>query len=286
LRLKWLEEELSAHYRINFADLPTGTSLTTILSASQSPFALPTRSPNPGPIISQNSRQGTTTPSSADRGQSYHSDEALSTTHENSSAEACFAAYIASFGRSFVVLPQPSTTGSTPHNPSERKVQALTSSDRRFLLQMYLKWVNSMYPLYEPTDFDERFLPLCNQFELAVNLDPGQRLALVLFYLVLANGAAYSKQAVTSQDLEERALHAQYERSIASGGISMNTIYEAAIEVLESLEALPNPTIPVIQVILLLLMYGSLQPSGNRQWQLAGMAIRVCSLAHTCFYRC
>lgn len=142
---------------------------------------------------------------------------------------------------------------------------------------MFLKWVHSVYPLFHPQYFHEQLNSLCTQLQTE-DLTSDQKVNLALYYLLLANGAVHVKQAATSQDPEERALHSNYEKAATTNGISAGILYEYGLELLGSTTSLECPSIPAIQVILLILIYASLQPSGNRQWQLSGIAMRVCLL--------
>jgi hypothetical protein len=262
--LKWLEQELNRHYDIRVEDIQTGTSLSTTLpAASMAPETLSTLLAG-DLVISNPSLERCSGAGSSNESQHYQQ-------RDSRSVNFCFSAYVASFGYSF--LPPPASV-TAPRTRNEAIVKNLTELDRHFLLTLFQRWVQSVHPLFHPDYINERFLPFCNQFQPEAST-PDQRVDLVLYYLSLANGAAYVKQAATSQDAEERAWFVKYEKSAGAKGLSANMLYEYSLELLSSTTSLECPSIPAIQSILLILMYASLQPSGNRQWQLSGIAIRV-----------
>jgi hypothetical protein len=99
-----------------------------------------------------------------------------------------------------------------------------------------------------------------------------QRLSLTTYYLVLALGVIH----VSSKHPEnEQQSFRDYQNSNFSGGLSSEALFIKALETMNFSSQTLQPSIPMIQIVLLICIYGSYKPSGNRQWQLAGIAIRV-----------
>jgi hypothetical protein len=117
-------------------------------------------------------------------------------------------------------------------------------------------------------------MPLEESISLAEK-DDSEKAHLIMYYLVLALGAIH---ATPVEDISaQQAGYLEYKELFSSKKISPDILFMEALELLDSMTmVLTLPLrIHIIQILLLICIYGGYKPSGNRQWQLAGIAIRV-----------
>jgi hypothetical protein len=209
------------------------------------------------------------------------------------SSGSFFAKYASNFARSLLSedakrvsqvgsqQPHPSSIGERSHLPAIEtgvgKMRHLTPRMSRYLLSCYSKWVQSMFPLLDQSYTKVVLEPLStNQTQQEDITAPGyesQRVIMIIYLLVLALGAVH----VTSHDhdTEEQACYLEYQDAYSSKKLSPDLFFVEALNNLDSMSQVMQPSIPLIQIILLICIYGGYKPSGNRQWQLSGIAIRV-----------
>jgi hypothetical protein len=101
----------------------------------------------------------------------------------------------------------------------------------------------------------------------------GQEIIVIIYLLVLALGAVHVTPH--ERDSEAQACYLEYQDSVSSKKLSPDSLFVEALDILDTICPAMPPSIPLIQIILLICIYGGYKPSGNRQWQLSGIAIRV-----------
>ena len=111
------------------------------------------------------------------------------------------------------------------------------------------------------------------QDDLAAPDNETQRVIMIIYLLVLALGAVHVTPP--DHDSEELAGYLEYQEASSSKKLSPDLFFIEAINRLDTMTHIMQPSIPLIQIILLICIYGGYKPSGNRQWQLSGIAIRV-----------
>jgi hypothetical protein len=209
------------------------------------------------------------------------------------SSGSFFAKYASNFARSFLSedSKRVSQTGSQPLNVSstgERlhlpavetgtdPMRHLTSRMSRFLLNCYSKWVQPMFPLldqsYTKVVLEPFSTNLNEQDDITAPGHESQRVIMIIYLLVLALGAVHVTPH--DHDSEEQACYIEYHDAFSSKKLSPDMFFVEALNHLDSMSQVMQPSIPLIQIILLICIYGGYKPSGNRQWQLSGIAIRV-----------
>lgn len=166
-------------------------------------------------------------------------------------------------------LPATETGTNTMHNLSPRM--------SKYLLDCYLKWVQPMFPLFDQSYTKVVLEPFSmneSQHEdITATGHESQRVIMIIYLLVLALGAVH----VTSQDhdSEEQSCYLEYQDAFSSKKLSPDLLFVEALNHLDNVSQVMQPSIPLIQIVLLICIYGGYKPSGNRQWQLSGIAIRV-----------
>lgn len=209
------------------------------------------------------------------------------------SSGSFFAKYASNFARSFLSddAKKTSQVGSQPANmaptgerfyaptiePSADASRYLTPQLSKYLLSCYSKWVQPMFALLDQSYVQIVLEPLSTNQNLRDDLkSPGhdsQRVIMIIYLLVLALGAVHVTPH--EQNSEEQACYLEYQDSLSSKKLSPDSLFVEALDILDLMCPMMPPSIPLIQIILLICIYGGYKPSGNRQWQLSGIAIRV-----------
>jgi hypothetical protein len=312
-RLAWLEDGISRHLNIDIRLVKTGTNLGSYFpqpGLRQSAFGSTSDRGNSEPL---NDYEQDDFPECSARptGESSREDSVdvapdislltLNATGETRylgpSSGSFFAKYASDFARTF--LPE----NMEGHSPSEilstscrrageslltsalsteRISQILTQPISKYLMHCYFKWVHPLFPvLHAP--FRRIVLeplstaPLEQSIALA-DKDDGEKAHLIMYYLVLALGAIHATSV--DGDSEQEAGYLEYQEMLSSKKLSPDSLFLEALELLDSMAmVLTLPLrIHIIQILLLICIYGGYKPSGNRHWQLAGIAIRVIPL--------
>ena len=151
----------------------------------------------------------------------------------------------------------------------------LTPQVCALLFHRFTTWVHFVYPLYTGSYASKVLQPLfethgtLQALEVQeTSLSRGSRL--IIFYLIMALGAVHVDQT----DPGDGSAYTEYQKATFSG-LSPDAIYKRAHDSLDSISGLLKPSITMIQILLLVSLYGTCRPSGNGQWQLAGLAMRV-----------
>jgi hypothetical protein len=208
------------------------------------------------------------------------------------SSGSFFAKYASNFARSFLSedatrvsqsatqIPHASSTGDhmqiPPGDAGADPMRNLTPKISKYLLGCYSKWVQPMFPLLDQSYTKvvlEPFMSQHQQDNLMASGHDTQKIIMIIYLLVLALGAVH----VTPQehDGEELGGYLEYQEASSSKKLSPDLFFVEAINRLDIMHHTMQPSIPLIQIILLICIYGGYKPSGNRQWQLSGIAIRV-----------
>ena len=142
-----------------------------------------------------------------------------------------------------------------------------------------------MFPLLDQSYTKVVLEPLStnqNQEDATAPDHENQRVIMIIYLLVLALGAVHVTPH--DHDTEEQACYLEYQDAYSSRKLSPDLFFVEALNHLDSMSQVMQPSIPLIQIILLICIYGGYKPSGNRQWQLSGIAIRV-NYYSTFFYQ-
>jgi hypothetical protein len=299
-RLTWLEDGLSRQFGVNMRSIKTGDNLGEHLTGS---------SPTPGSHASMightpsDDSQMKTVPNE-DNSEDFFMEVApdisllaLNATGElrylGPSSGSFFAKYASNFARSLLLEdtkrvsqagsqpPNPSTIGERLHLPAidtgADTMRYLTPRMSRYLLNCYLNWVQPMFPLLDQSYTKVVLEPFStNQNQQDDITAPGhesQRLIMIIYLLVLALGAVHVTPH--DHDTEEQACYLEYQDAFSSKKLSPDLFFVEALNHLDLISQVMQPSIPLIQIILLVCIYGGYKPSGNRQWKLSGIAIRV-----------
>jgi len=217
------------------------------------------------------------------------------------SSGSFFAKYASNFARSLLSedakrvsqagsqQPHQSSIGERSHLPAIEtgadKIRHLSPRMSRYLLNCYSKWVHSMFPLLDQSYTKVVLEPLStnqNQEDATAPDHENQRVIMIIYLLVLALGAVHVTPH--DHDTEEQACYLEYQDAYSSRKLSPDLFFVEALNHLDSMSQVMQPSIPLIQIILLICIYGGYKPSGNRQWQLSGIAIRV-NYYSTFFYQ-
>lgn len=158
-----------------------------------------------------------------------------------------------------------------------QKVEAILKRHMiEYLLGAYFDWVHPLVPILSSA-FREQVLERLsreNDQEQQQAWDtPTERVSLVIYYLVLALGAIHSNSHVKC--VGNHVGYLEFQHALSTASISIDALYLKALDVLDSLPPMPQASVSMIQVLLLICTFGAYKPSGNRQWQLVGMAMRV-----------
>jgi hypothetical protein len=209
------------------------------------------------------------------------------------SSGSFFAKYASDFARSLLSedtkrISQPgshppnlSSTGDRLHIPAldtgTDTMHHLTPRMSKYLLNCYSKWVQPMFPLFDQSYTKVVLEPfsmnLSQHEDITTSGHESQRVIMIIYLLVLALGAVH----VTPHDhgSEEQLYYVEYQDAFSSKKLSPDLLFVEALNHLDNMSQVMQPSIPLIQIVLLICIYGGYKPSGNRQWQLSGIAIRV-----------
>ena len=310
-RLTWLEDGISRHLNVDIRLVKTGTNLENYFPQAglrQSTFGPTSDRENSEPL---NDYEQDDFPECSARAAGEGSREdsvdiapdisllTLNATGETRylgpSSGSFFAKYASDFARTFLPGNMEGRSDSEPLSTSCRRPgesllpsvpstelsvpQVLTQPVAKYLMHCYFKWVHPLFPvLHAP--FRRIVLeplsttPLEQSLKLA-DQDVGEKAHLIMYYLILALGAIHATSV--DGDSEQEAGYLEYQEMFSSKKLSPDSLFLEALELLDSMAiVLTLPLrIHIIQILLLICMYGGYKPSGNRHWQLAGIAIRV-----------
>ncbi|KAA8909979.1 fungal-specific transcription factor domain-containing protein [Sphaerosporella brunnea] len=251
-RVRWLEQEMSSHFKHDFEHIKTGEDLR--------PYFL-------GSAGSGRATCGTS--EDHDRAGADISLLTLNATGEmrylGPSSGSFIAHYVAGLARTFASddaadLPAGANADEEIGEGGERM---LTPEFASMLLGRYMQWVHSVYPLFTPEFHEQVLKPLCSSQAGCESAQDATVMA--MFYLIMALGAVHIK----GDSAAEQNQH----------NISPNSLFTRALAILGTLlktEPLPSSSVVMPQIIVLICIYGSYRPSGNAQWQLSGIAMRMC----------
>lgn len=153
----------------------------------------------------------------------------------------------------------------------------LTAKDARLLLTSYQMWVQPLYPLFDPKSLQTLVESCVN--ESAVESDRSSDMS--IFYLVMALGATNY-----SNTMKEMQTRSQEEITPAIDSVlSPSLLYGNGLQYLVGNVPSLKSSISTIQILILICIYSSYGPVGSSQWQLSGLAMRVC-WAFTCTILC
>ncbi|KZF21948.1 hypothetical protein L228DRAFT_268457 [Xylona heveae TC161] len=144
-----------------------------------------------------------------------------------------------------------------------------TSETFPFLLRCYMRWVNSIYPL-----FSDDYITMLESFSSSSSLPEKNGDVAVIFYLVMSIGAIHSEQAHLLNDIQGDTGIPAYQDA-SSHGLSAETLYQNATTLLESQIKGLTPRINLVQILNLISIYASHRPSDNKQWHVGGIAMRL-----------
>lgn len=144
----------------------------------------------------------------------------------------------------------------------------------RLLHKSYEMWINPLYPLmslHKLSDLIER----CAKSQAThpmVSSGPTKDISeMATFYLIMALGAmnrARTFSHLSTDDLVDFP-------SPTAVTPSPVMLYSLAMQLFQTLSVDLQPSVSIIQVLLLVCIYSSQSPLGPSQWQLAGFAMRV-----------
>jgi hypothetical protein len=299
-RLTWLEDGLSRQFGVNIRSIKTGANLGEHFTGPTSTPA--SHASGNGQTPNDDSQMKTV--SNEDNSEDFSLDVApdislltLNATGElrylGPSSGSFFAKYSSNFARSFLsedakrvsqAVTQPSNASSTgehlhlpPNEIDTDTMRYLTPRMSKYLLSCYSKWVQPMFPLLDQSYTKVVLEPFLSsqhqQDDLTAPGNETQRIIMIIYLLVLALGAVHVTPP--DHDSEELAGYLEYQEASSSKKLSPDLFFVEAINRLDTMTHIMQPSIPLIQIILLICIYGGYKPSGNRQWQLSGIAIRV-----------
>jgi hypothetical protein len=146
---------------------------------------------------------------------------------------------------------------------------------QRFLLESYLRWTHPLYALFDAQELRylmDRGRPLSFAFD--AQLSTKDNASRAIFLLLLSIGAVFAEQShLWSMDQEDE--NRESYKHAAVQGLRSEQLFSAAANILDRLTPALNPRMFMIQIILLIAIYGSYKSSGNSVWQLSGLAMRV-----------
>lgn len=288
-RVSWLEQELRRVLGVDIRQVRTGTPLDILSHSNRldqhAEEHIPAETSSFSPVQTSHYRR----PSNvlADRLDNVDPDIsllALNATGEvrylGASSGSFFAKYLANVARSFSsgnnACDYNSNTHLAPPSSSpDRLTSAFTpekweiSKTFPFLLQCYIRWVHSIYPLFASPDVTK--LESLSQSSHIIQESNDMS---VIFYLIMSMGAIHAEQTHLLSELQGepgiQACHAAFAQ-----GLSAEALYRKAMNMLESEMQKLTPRISLVQILNLISIYASHRPSDNKQWHVGGIAMRV-----------
>jgi hypothetical protein len=312
-RLVWLEDGLLRHLNVDIRNIKTGADLGRYLartspsqpnvstpSSASAPTGLQEYEKDEFPECSGGVRS-TGVPADSDESEDDLAPDisllTLNATGETRylgpSSGSFFAKYASDFARSFATdgkdgfMNYRSTASYEPGDhaltaepsPPPRISETLTPTVARYLIHCYYKWVHPLYPVIHASFRRGVVDPICaaplTETIAIAKKDESEKSHLIMYYLMLALGAVHA--TAPHEDRIHNAGHVEYQELFSSKKLQPSILFMEALEWLDSLSiVLTLPLrIHIIQILLLICIYGGYRPSGNRHWQLAGIAIRV-----------
>lgn len=207
------------------------------------------------------------------------------------SSGAFFATYAAAVARSlisnqassdkrlFTIHQGGASSSSGSRNGLIENIQALSTEETQCLLQSYKMWVHPLYPLLDP-EFLEALVVRCCNLEATGNgnhrADSEMNSQMTIFYLVMALGATNYANTTRQSRINHQQGHLQ---EASCSRLSPPFFYFRAMKYFDRVVQNLRTSVTAIQITLLISIYSSYGPIGSSQWQLAGLAMRVITLA-------
>jgi hypothetical protein len=286
--VKWLEDEVSGLLGIDCKSLKTGTPLKHLIkngtsdenprgsNALQVPGLgniLPTGY-IPLPDLHENVR---TSKNSLQTGEiSVLSLRSTADMHDVDSASGFFfKSYASHLAHSFGC----SRAASLNEPNWNATLRTLTPETIILLLRSFQMWVQPLYPLLHHADLERLGVKYSDPQTLSTDdhpkdgdSDPDE----LVFCLVMALGAVCLPN--TTKELRESPSR-EVQQSVNPIMCSANSIFSRALHLFDRCDGQGSrPTLGMIQCMLLVSIYGMYAPIGSSQWQLTGLAMRVCDL--------
>jgi hypothetical protein len=308
LRLRWLEEGILRQFAVDIRSVKTGANLGDYFPRSE-PLRHPPSANGPcageygsseGPLSSDGSSAMLNECDSEAFSTDVLPDISLLTLNATGemkylgpSSGSFFAKYASNFARRLLhndgngmsmSMELPSGIQSAQERLlSSRACRAedvnghLTPRISKYLLGCYSTWVHPLFPLFAPSYIDSVLQPLCvgeyGLLDHPVSGSDSTKVILIIHRLALALGAAHASASMSND--AEQASYLEYQDAVLTGKLSPDAIFINALDMLDRTSRTIHPSIALIQIVLLLYIYGGYKPSGNGQWQLAGIAVRV-----------
>jgi hypothetical protein len=192
-----------------------------------------------------------------------------------------FASYATTLARS-------SPVGQNPYNASssvpdiraditskENELHVLSFEHCQILSQSFRIWVEPLYPILDPGILDS-IVARCAALQ-SVDITnrqekPEQEMEMIVFYLIMALGAINHENTI--KQLRVQPQQTAFQDSSTSKRSSVH-LYSKALEHIDFNAQSLTPSIPFIQILLLISIYNSYGPVTSSQWQLTGLAMRV-----------
>lgn len=300
-RVEWLEQQMLIHTGVQCTSIPTGTALQPL---GERPVGIDRASQ--GNIRDENHATHLT-PQTTAAVETLQADDSFSaaisapeisilafnaigeTRYLGPSSGVPFAGHAAAMARHFTNRSSPLGPIDSPSNngPPLASITLLTDHDVvqdveevEALVHLFRTWTQPLYPLLEVETLHASMMN-CRELETVVRNDGhsltfAQSLQMAKYYLVLALGAMHDGSATdgTAQTGQSReSQRRSYPRRDPA------RLYLKSKEYFDIGNGNTESSIPLIQVVLLMCVYGSHGKVGFSQWQLAGFAMRV-SHAH------
>ena len=153
----------------------------------------------------------------------------------------------------------------------------LSPHEIQLSLTSYEMWVHPLYPLFEPDtlrDLVNGYADRLSNTPLVTStLTVDQHIDMTIVYVVMALGATNRSNTIKQLRLDH---HLHVEQAGSAPIPSPASLCALSLKHLENcLEDLQS-NVQYIRMLLLFCIYSSYGPVGPSQWQLAGLAIRVC----------
>ncbi|KAH6653071.1 hypothetical protein BKA67DRAFT_308513 [Truncatella angustata] len=272
-RVQWLEDQLSQKFGIECSRLPVGTSL----NPSQATISIPQeqRQENPPSAAPPGCRTASTEEQTAPVSPATVIDTseisllALNAAGEvrylGPSSGSFFTAYISKLAQTIDRCPDNDgiplhTTRTISSDDDDQEI--LSSEIVQDLLHSYEMWIHTLYPLMD-LEYLRNLVRKCKDSQTSA-----QDMELAIVYLVLALGV---KQQPPKPGKPWSSSNTQEPSTLMP---LSSRLYSRAIKCLSHSSAY-TPSIMLIQIILLISIYGSYESVESSQWQLAGLAMRV-----------
>lgn len=294
VRVRWLEEVLDQHTGIYCHEIATGTPLPVNVrrdlpvpsTAEHNEHMVPTQVERDAGRDAAQDLDALNSPTRVE-----HSDMsllALNATGEQRylgpSSGSFFSSYATAIlrscapGQTHIYSEQAGIWSNSKSLSTTNEGQLPIQPEMVALLQKsYEAWINPLYPLLSL----ERLNDLVSRSARSQEFQPtdlprpsGKAGEMTLFYMIMALGAM--NRARTLSLLQPDYISTNFPDGLASAP-SPAFLYAQAMRSFQMLEHDLQPSLPMIQMLLLVCIYSSHSPLGPSQWQLAGFAMRVSS---------